>query len=512
MLGSCVCGLHELMPPLTQPRRISHSQIPDGVGALLIAAAAANNMAEMRSLLTLLEPFDQINRLALIDAPLPVSTAPAEVSWFRPAEPVAKALPDTRNALMHAALNASLPMIELLLDAGASVDRACSGGGGVDCQGGRALGTPLMQAIRLGHVELAQLLLRRGASLALAVEPATRETPVLVAIRARRLDMLRTLLAAGADVDACDASGEPPLLAALELQDEAAVLALLDRGCKVTMIGKDGNSPLYWAAKTGQSELAARFLKNGADPNFVSANGETALMIAVRANKVVDTRLLLAAKADPCRRLPPRDEPLLLHAMLKMCDGGLAADEVRAASEIFEMLLAAPGADVNAVDFNMLSPLMIATRVGNASLMHRLIDLGADVSARDRSGATCLHAAALVGSVALCDLLLDAGAQVDATDERGNTALLLAAEFGWVGGRCYDLLDLLLKDKANVRHARAADGQTALHAVVSRGLFDEARLLLRAGADAYAPNGRGVSPLYLAPSEEMRRLFLGMLG
>jgi ankyrin repeat protein len=48
-----------------------------------------------------------------------------------------------------------------------------------------------------------------------------------------------------------------------------------------------------------------------------------------------------------------------------------------------------------------------------------------------------------------------------------------------IGGQCYELLELLLNDKANIAHTRQRDGSSALHIVVSRGLFDETRLLLR---------------------------------
>jgi ankyrin repeat protein len=97
----------------------------------------------------------------------------------------------------------------------------------------------------------------------------------------------------------------------------------------------------------------------------------------VRNNQAALVRLLLPAGADFRRRLTPRNETMLLHSLIKHCvppvDAALNLfPDAQAAGEIFEALFErATKDDVNAFDFNRTTPLLCATRVGNATLMNR---------------------------------------------------------------------------------------------------------------------------------------------
>lgn len=99
------------------------------------------------------------------------------------------------------------------------------------------------------------------------------------------------------------------------------------------------------------------------------------------------------------------------------------------------------------------------------------------------------------------------------------------AEFGcWLVGRQaaspLDLLDLLLEAGAEVNHARACDGNTALHLCAMRGFAAGVRLLLRhqsrddgdgkqgGGADRTLLNKAAQTALFLAGNEETRRALL----
>ena len=115
--------------------------------------------------------------------------------------------------------------------------------------------TPLHVAARLGHVELADLLLRRGAC------PDARDaegwTPLLAACdarcmspadaeatTARCLQLCRLLLSAGADADAADQDMQRPLHLACRRGHADVVELLLARGVGANAMDYGGHTAL----------------------------------------------------------------------------------------------------------------------------------------------------------------------------------------------------------------------------------------------------------------------------
>ena len=95
---------------------------------------------------------------------------------------------------------------------------------------------------------------------------------------------IRTLLAAGADVDAADASGFTPLHVAAAQGHADAVKALLAAGADIEAVTDKGHTPLHAAAWVGQVDVVAALLAAGAYPEAETEGGVTPLH-AARANK-----------------------------------------------------------------------------------------------------------------------------------------------------------------------------------------------------------------------------------
>jgi ankyrin repeat protein len=112
----------------------------------------------------------------------------------------------------------------------------------------------------------------------------------------------------------------------------------------------------------------------------------------------------------------------------------------------------------------------------------------------DRMGRTPLHYAALEGNAARIRQLLASGLIADAADDNGWTPLHVAAQ-----SNAADATAILLNAGASV-DARDAHGNTPLSTAVfnSRGYGEVIKLLRAHGADPYAKNDHGVSPLSLA--------------
>lgn len=127
--------------------------------------------------------------------------------------------------------------------------------------------TPLHVAARLGHVELADLLLRRGAC------PDARDaegwTPLLAACdarcmspadaeatTARCLQLCRLLLSAGADADAADQDRQRPLHLACRRGHADVVELLLARGVGANAMDYGGHTALHCALQGPAAALA----------------------------------------------------------------------------------------------------------------------------------------------------------------------------------------------------------------------------------------------------------------
>jgi ankyrin repeat protein len=129
----------------------------------------------------------------------------------------------------------------------------------------------------------------------------------------------------------------------------------------------------------------------------------------------------------------------------------------------------------------------------------------------DRMGRMPLHYAALDGDAGRVRQLLASGLVADAPDDNGWTPLHFAAQ-----SNAADATAQLLKAGASV-DARDAHGNTPLSTAVfnSRGNGEVIKLLRAHGADPYAKNNHGVSPLTLSrtiANFDVRQFFQDLPG
>ena len=113
--------------------------------------------------------------------------------------------------------------------------------------------TPLMTAARTGSVEVLKSLLARGARVN-AVIPSTGQTALMWATSERHLDVTRELIAAGADVRSQATLGFTPLLFAARNGDVEAGKLLIAAGAGVNDRGADGTQ----AAAAGDCQRPGR--------------------------------------------------------------------------------------------------------------------------------------------------------------------------------------------------------------------------------------------------------------
>lgn len=137
----------------------------------------------------------------------------------------------------------------------------------------------------------------------------------------------------------------------------------------------------FGAIKQNNDAKIAELLQRGFDPNTINPDGKSGLLLALQ------------------------DESY----------------------KVAELLINAPGVQVESRNANDESPLMLTALKGNFALSQRLIKKGADIN---KTGWTPLHYAATNGHVNVMTLLLDENAYIDAASPNGTTPLMMAAHYG----------------------------------------------------------------------------------
>ena len=327
----------------------------------------------------------------------------------------ADAAPGGLRPLHLAALEGHTRVVELLLQGGADVSAV------------EALGcTALHFAAQYGRLEVARLLLDRGADVNAPTAPAISVAldssndddggggngvyvnglhscqPLHFAVASdyASVDVVELLLSRGADVGATAAwrnvAGMTPLHCTVgrrvyQPQNMLQVArALLDAGAPLAAAASDGRQALHWAVCYGPPQAAALLLERGADVNAADSAGSTPLHVACNtadrlAPEVVE--VLLERGADARAADARGRQPLHCLAAIEPHDFEFESryDMVRAKVELDEAFedtvraLTRRGADIDAVDAEGRTPLMLAAASGNIAAGAALLQCDASV-------------------------------------------------------------------------------------------------------------------------------------
>lgn len=178
-----------------------------------------------------------------------------------------------------------------------------------------------------------------------------------------------------------------------------SIRTLIEAGAKVDAKNHNGDTPLHIAATHGYMNTVASLIDNKANLDEQNNHGDTPLHLAVSKGHVIIIKMLVSHSAHESVKNEDGDTPLHLAAM-------------RGITETVNILLH-EGINVDERNKNEETPLHLAVYNKHKEITKALLDRWADVNVKDILGNSPLHLAILNGDIGIVNLLIEYDADVN---------------------------------------------------------------------------------------------------
>ena len=282
--------------------------------------------------------------------------------------------------------------------------------------------------------------------------------PLHIAADLDKEGMVKTLIAAGVDIESKDNWGRTPFQRAILSKRRNSFDVLIRSGANIAAVDVKSASSLHLAAEAGQVDMIVTLLANGAKRSDFDANGYQPIHSAVRGGNLLAIEALSPENKDLDNRT--RLGETLLHLACLKKDLELAQYLLAKLVDVNPWAAPSPG----------VLQALSDTRIKGSSMIP-------------------FHYACCTRDFEMAVLLLDHEALVNAPTPEGATALMMAVET-----EDTNMVNLLLQREANVNAKIPGSLTSALHLASRRGDLETVQQLCRHHADDRAKTNKSSTP------------------
>jgi cytohesin len=345
-------------------------------------------------------------------------------------------------------------------------------------------GKKLLEAAKYGDVDIIRKLIAKGADIEVRDEQGF--TPLFLAAINGKAEAARVLIEAKAGIDRVEKYNNTPLCyAAMNNHPEVAEI-LINAGANINVQNIIGDTPLILALKKNAKQVATTLLRNNANPDITNKYNVDAMSLVSKKDKDMQDLILSKSKKLSTRN-SDGETPLIKAAW---------EDDTNKVQALLNL-----GSDPNAADSRGLTALYWSFRYDNEKMFDLLIQKGADLK---RIKNPLFFATANNLMEGILDRLISMGENVTQRDEHLNTVLMEASNARFANTTSY----LLEKGANTIINERNDAGGTALSMAVSRNKPYVVQILLDNGADPNIGDNDNSTPLMLSNNPKITKMLL----
>uniref|UniRef100_A0A670XMQ2 Transient receptor potential cation channel subfamily A member 1 n=1 Tax=Pseudonaja textilis TaxID=8673 RepID=A0A670XMQ2_PSETE len=330
------------------------------------------------------------------------------------------------------------------------------------------------------------------------LEGESGNTPILLACYKDNAEALKLLIENGGDIAKANNMGFMPVHAAAFSGSKLCLEIIIKRGEElgyspanhINFTNNKKCSPLHLAVQSRDLEMIKMCIEYGAQIDLKQIDNCTALHFAATQGATEILKLMMSSYTgeDPIINALDGSKETLLHraALFDHC-------------ELAEYLIS-KGANIDSVDIEGRTPLLLATSCASWKIVNLLLSKGANVELKDLLGRNFLHLTVLQpgGLQHLNEHFLKMKHieyLINEEDQEGCTPLHYASKQGIPLS-----VNILLKMNVSV-YSKSRDKKSPLHFAASYGRINTCLRLLEAMEDTRLLNEgdkKGMTPLHLA--------------
>lgn len=256
------------------------------------------------------------------------------------------------------------------------------------------------------------------------------------AAQRRDWQTVRTLAGRHADLNAVQPDGTTALQWAAHWNDADTVKVLLAAGANPQLANRYGVTPLSEAAAAGNAPMIEMLLDAGADAkSLTTPDGETVLMTAARAGNLDAVKVLLAHGADVNAKENYRGQTALMWAaaehhadIVKLLLEHGADWKIQSSARETTIPKLSAASSVTPLARGGLAAFHFAAREGDIETGRVMLDGGVDINQVDADNTSALVVSIVNKRYSYAKFLLDRGADPNIADVRGRAALYAAID------------------------------------------------------------------------------------